>query len=302
LKNNLYLPLDPIAAKITEIWLGTWVLGGEGFGPADENMAKEVIEKALELGIRNIDTAGFYGHGNAEKIISKVIKSNRKQVFISTKGGLVWEGRSVAHDGSKRNLRESLFLSLDRLKTDYIDLYQLHWPDPKVDIAESILALKELQNEGLIRFWGVGNLSAKQVLKYLKPNELIPHQVHFNPIQRDFEILAAGKKENRCFNCVYSPLEQGLLAGKNLADLGNKDIRHRNFYFKNEQIFRYIKNLQAQIKDNFAAISISEAVFLWILAQKEVDVVICGPRNINQLLDIFKVTEMKADPQLLAIF
>ncbi len=114
------------------LWLGTWSLGGEGFGPSDSRDSLKVLEKALACGIRHIDTAGFYAHGESEKLVAKVIGNNREEVFISSKGGLVWEGNRVLHKAGADDLRKVLMKSLDRLKTDYIDLFQLHWPDPDV--------------------------------------------------------------------------------------------------------------------------------------------------------------------------
>lgn len=294
-----YLPRGKTSkSEFPWLWLGTWSLGGEGFGPSDSRDSLKVLEKALACGIRHIDTAGFYAHGESEKLVAKVIGNNREEIFISSKGGLVWEGNRVLHRAGTDDLRESLMKSLDRLKTDYIDLFQVHWPDPTVPLSESIGALKRFQKEGLIRFYGVGNLTAKEVREYIEPGMFMPHQVHFNPIHQSKEILAAGRDRNRCCNCVVSPLEQGLLAygrsSSGLKYLGKRDIRNRNPHFHSKEVDLWLKEFQRL--SSLCAIPRVSVVLLWILAHNNVDVVIPGPRTEGQLdgiLDHLKwITEL----------
>jgi aryl-alcohol dehydrogenase-like predicted oxidoreductase len=190
------------------LWLGTWSLGGESFGPHDGREALATLESALEAGIRCFDTASFYAHGRSEQLLSKVIAQQKRQkLFISSKGGLSWQGKNVIHCGNRDALRQSLFNSLERLKTDYLDLYQLHWPDPQTPIESSLETLQALQEEGLILRWGVCNFSVEQIQSYLPSGGLIPHQVHHNPLHRADNILAAGKANQRCLNCITSTLK-----------------------------------------------------------------------------------------------
>lgn len=270
------------------LWLGTWSLGGEGFGPSDGRVSLAVLERALEAGIRHIDTAGLYAHGKAERLVAKLLGQRREEVFISTKGGLVWEGNRVLHQGGPADLRRSLLESLERLKTDYIDLFQLHWPDPRVPLPESLDALKGFQEEGLIRYYGVGNLTPQEVAQFIEPGRFLPHQVHFNPIHQTREVLEAGRNQDRCFHCVVSPLEQGLLAhgrsASGLKALGKRDLRRRNPHFHSEAVCSWLFRYQElTLRCPIPRVSL---ILLWVLAHEEVDAVISGPRSLEQLDEV----------------
>jgi aryl-alcohol dehydrogenase-like predicted oxidoreductase len=284
LSEAVFAPLEQSETPMPWLWIGTWSMGGVGFGKSSLGESLSVIQKAYQAGVRHFDTAGFYARGRSEELLSKAFKSNRKSVFISTKGGLVWEGNTVHHRGSPKDLRNALLSSLKRLQTDYLDLYQLHWPDPSVPLAQSIEALKELQKEGLTRFWGVGNLTSNDIEKTIEKDAWIPHQVHHNPIHKSDQILKTGKKDGRCFNCITSPLEQGLMASgrsaAGLKTLGKRDVRQRNPHFRSEQTATWLAAFRALA--DASPIPRVSLVLLWILAEQTVDAVIPGPRTTSQ--------------------
>lgn len=267
------------------LWLGGWSLGGEGFGPHDEREARRTVEYALYVGVRHFDTAGFYAGGRSEALLRKVLHGRRERVFLSSKGGLERDGRRVKHDARPEALRRALELSLKRLGTDYLDLFQLHWPDPAVPLAESIGALVDLQGQGLIRHWGAGNLDAQSVTACMAPRGMTPHQVHFNPVVPAFDVLEAGRSAQRCINCVVSPLEQGLLAdGRALERLGKSDVRRRNPLFCDSRVLEWVAKFQRLS----AASTVPRAavVLLWILSQPAVDAVVVGARTLRQLSEV----------------
>lgn len=284
------LPVNDSECTLPWLWLGTWSLGGEGFGFHDGREALATLEAALQAGIRCFDTAGFYAHGRSEQLLSKIIGRKRQKLFIASKGGLAWQGNNVIHCADRNTLRQSLFASLERLKTDYLDLYQLHWPDPQTPIEESLEALQELQEDGLILRWGIGNFSAQQVQTYLPSGSLIPHQVHHNPLHRADEILMAGKIEQRCINCITSPLEQGLLgtgkSAQGVTVLGKRDVRRRNSLFYSEQVQRDLAHFREWVKTT--PLPPVSAVFLWLLSSPFVDVVISGARTRKQLAEVLQ--------------
>ncbi len=263
-------------------------MGGEGFGPHDERESLKVLHTASEQNLRHFDTAGFYGHGKSEELLSHIIKSDREEYFISSKGGLVWEGRKVAHRASPENLKNQLYESLERLGTDYLDLYQLHWPDPNVPVSESIDALKELKKSGIIRSWGAGNLSEFDIYTYLGGQGNIPHQVHFNPIHRNFAVLHSGEKE--CINCVTSHFEQVLLLrGQPMAGqegIGKNDFRNRNPYFSDLKVLVWRKKLNELLLR--CPIPKTSVILMWICCQPHVHAVIPGPRKPAQLDEIIR--------------
>ncbi len=275
------MPLQSEGAVLPRLWLGTWSMGGEGFGFCDARDAQALLEYAFKAGVRHFDTAGFYAHGKSEKLLIKLSKYHRGSIFISSKGGLEWEGRNVFHRASPEALRQSLQQSLKRLRTDYLDLYQLHWPDPKVPIGESLDALREFQQEGLIRHWGVCNLMAKQVELHIPEFAGIAHQVHHNPIHRSDDILQAGEQQARCYHLVYSPLEQGLLGdGKSssgLKVLGKKDFRRSNPYFNSSRIRLWLDELHQLAEEK--TVPVAALVLAWAFNFRGVSGVIVGPKT-----------------------
>ncbi len=285
-----FMPLKHEGVVLPQLWMGTWSIGGEGFGFCDARDAQALLDYAFESGIRHFDTAGFYAHGKSEKLLTKLARHHRESIFISSKGGLEWQGRNVFHQASPEALRQSLQQSLKRLRTDYIDLYQLHWPDPKVPIAESLDALCEFQQEGLIRHWGVCNLTAEQVELHIPVFARIAHQIHHNPIHRSDDILQAGERQERCYHLAYSPLEQGLLGdGKGSAGLsllGKKDFRRSNPYYHSSEIRSWLDKFHQLAKQKKVPASI--LILAWIFNFKGVSGVIAGPKMLSQLQMLLK--------------
>ena len=288
------MPLQPYhttSAGLLEnrVWIGTWSLGGEMYGRSDARESVQLIRRAFDAGLFFYDTAGFYAHGQSEMLLAKALAGHRREVFLCTKGGLQWQGRQVVHDASSAALRRQLAESLERLKSDYLDMYMLHWPSPQTPLEESLATLQALQREGLIRHYGVCNLTAEQVAGHLAPGGLIAHQVPFNPLRLENEqLLAAGRAAQRCLNCIISPLEQGLLSGSSsaqgLAALGKRDIRQRNPRFHDPAALATAARCREQAHS--CGVAPSTWALAWLLARDDVDVVIPGPRTLAQLGEI----------------
>ncbi len=278
-------PLAGEAPALGWLWLGGWSLGGQGFGPHDEREARRAVARALDLGIRHFDTAGVYAQGRSEELLAKVLAGSRTGVYITSKGGLVRRGGSVCHDARPEALRSALHASLRRLRTDYLDCFQLHWPDPFVAVGESVDALREFQNEGLIRDWGVGNLDAQTLTQAIAPGAFVPHQVHFNPVKPTLDILCAGYAQGRCLNCVVSPFEQGLLgrsrADQGLARLGKSDVRRRNILFKDDAVLAWVRRFQILVSES--GLNRVSVVLLWLFSHAQVDCAVVGARTTEQL-------------------
>src|SRR6201995_5132370 len=147
--------------RASRIALGTWAIGGWMWGGSDENDSIRTIHAALDIGINLIDTAPVYGFGVSEEIVGKAIeeRGHRGKVFIATKVGLEWHDGSVTRNSSPDRIRKEVEDSLRRLRTDYIDIYQIHWPDLTVPIEETARTMRALFEEGLIRAIGVSNYS-----------------------------------------------------------------------------------------------------------------------------------------------
>jgi aryl-alcohol dehydrogenase-like predicted oxidoreductase len=154
--------------RVSRIGLGTWAMGGLEWGAVPDDMAVATCLSAIERGINLIDTAPIYGHGRSEEMVGKAIHAHgrREDFFIATKAGLEWGQRGVFANSTAVRLREEIEGSLRRLGTDYVDLYQVHWPDPLVPVAEVAALLGEFQREGKARALGVSNFSVAQMEEF----------------------------------------------------------------------------------------------------------------------------------------
>ncbi len=182
--------LGATGLEVTPLAYGTWQFGGD-WGPVDERAAMAAIGHARSLGINFFDTAQACGFGRSERLLGRALAADlraaRESVVIATKGGLRMDGENLVRDASPAWLRKGAEASLDALGTDYIDLYQVHWPDPQTPIGETAAALAELIREGLIRHVGVSNYSPGQIEQFatVLPVETIQQPYHL--FRRDIE-------------------------------------------------------------------------------------------------------------------
>src|ERR1700752_2217079 len=156
--------LGTSALKTSRIGLGTWAIGGGPGGGTDEAVSIATIRAAVDRGVTLIDTAPVYGFGRSEEIVGKALEGSlRHKVAIATKVGLAWKGDTVYRDSRAARLRKEVEDSLRRLRTDVIDLYQVHWPDLETPIAETARTMEDLLRQGKIRAIGVSNYSPAQM-------------------------------------------------------------------------------------------------------------------------------------------
>src|SRR2546430_13972037 len=163
-----FVDIAGTSTRVSRIALGTWAIGGWMWGGSNENDAVSAIHAALERGINLIDTAPVYGFGRSEEIVGKAlaIGGRRKRVFIATKVGLDWKDGKPFRNASKARIIEDAENSLRRLRTDVIDLHQLHWPDAHSPLAEVAEAMGELYVAGTIRAIGGSNFSPAQMKEF----------------------------------------------------------------------------------------------------------------------------------------
>lgn len=236
-----YKRLGENGPEVSVLGYGGWSIGKEGWGNVSEKEAAHTVELALEAGINLFDTAPIYGRGRSEEVLGELLAPWREKVVIATKCGLTWEaGGRVFHDLSPGAIRHEVEESLKRLKTDYIDLYQIHWPDKETPLEESFVALNRLREEGVIRYIGVSNFSAAQLKEACKLGEVVSLQGKYNLLEREAEdeLLPLCKEQELGF-IAYSPLAQGLLTGTIGADyrLSKRDIRKFNPLFSDKKLF-----------------------------------------------------------------
>src|ERR1700754_2308803 len=155
--------IEGISTPVSRIGLGTWAIGGWVWGGADDAASIATIRRAIESGINPIDTAPVYGFGHSEELFGKALQGLRKRAVIATKAALEWQGGKVRRNATAARIRTEVEASLRRLRTDRIDLYQVHWPDPLVSHEETALELDKLRREGKILAIGVSNYTPAQM-------------------------------------------------------------------------------------------------------------------------------------------
>src|ERR1700730_5210573 len=203
--------------KVSPVAIGTWAIGGWMWGGTDEAESIATIRSAFEHGINIVDTAPVYGFGRSEEIVGKAIAERRwrSDVLIATKAGLQWDRGKVSRNASRARILQEIEDSLRRLRTDYIDIYQVHWPDPLVTIEETAEAMQTLFNQGKIRAIGVSNFSVAQIERFRRVTKLHVVQPPYNLFERKIEKeLLPYCRESRVATLTYGALCRGLLSGK----------------------------------------------------------------------------------------
>ena len=294
------------SVKVTPLAFGAWAIGGWMWGGAEEKESLRAIRAAFENGITTLDTAPAYGFGKSEELIAKAMEGvPRDQYQILTKFGMNWQTHqgefhfdTVDNDGNplkmykyagKEKVRKECEESLRRLKTDYIDLYQIHWPDNTTPISETMEEVARLLGEGKIRAAGVCNYSALQVEEAMKTINIVSNQVPYSMVNRDIEKEIIPQALKRGFGIIpYSPLQRGLLTGKITRDykFGKGDSRPNTRFYKPENIDR-INALLAKISpiaDKYGK-TLSQLVINWTVRQPAMACVLVGARNEKQVKD-----------------
>ena len=275
--------------EISRLIFGCWaIVGGFNWGPQDKNDSLSAIKEAFDKGITTFDTAEAYGNGTSENLLAEALGEKRKDIIIASKVG--------PQDFLPENVIKACERGLKNLKTDYIDLYQLHWPNPEIPLEDTLGALQKLKDDGKIRAYGVSNFGNKS-LDICKHSgfTISSNQMAYNLIFRaiEYSILPQCVQDNVPVLC-YSPIMQGLLTGKfDAADQVPDDRARTRHFSKDRSQSRHqeegceeltfhtlgkIKKFAAET--NFSMGSLSLA---WLLAQEGVAAPIVGGRNADQV-------------------
>ena len=288
--------------EVSAITFGAWAIGGWLWGGTKEKDALESIDASLQHGITTIDTAPVYGFGYSEELVGKAIKGKRDKVQILTKFGLRWdiaEGEfyfktsgtnnqelDIYRCAKAKSIIEECENSLKRLGTDYIDLYQIHWPDKTTPPEETFEAVNKLKEQGKIRAIGVCNYDSELLSKAMKIAPVITNQVPYSMVQREIENeLVPFCLENNKGIIAYSPLQRGLLTGKITEDytFNKGDHRASNPYFKTinrSRVNTFLSSLDG-MKNKYNCTT-AQLIINWTLKQPAVIVALVGARNTKQ--------------------
>lgn len=275
--------------KVSPVAIGTWAIGGWMWGGTDEAESIATIRAAFEHGINIVDTAPAYGFGRSEEIVGRAIAEGRlrSQVLIATKAGLQWDGGRVSRDASRARILREVEDSLRRLRTDYIDIYQVHWPDPLVTIEETADAMLTLLQQGKIRAIGVSNFSVLQMERFRRVAPLHVLQPPYNLFERGIETdLLPYCRKNRIATLGYGALCRGLLSGRMQADtvFDGDDLRRSDPKFREPRFAHYIaavKKFDRLAQQRFGKRVIHLAV-RWMLDQG-ITTALWGARRPDQL-------------------
>lgn len=237
--------IAPLDKKISRIGLGTWAIGGWMWGGTDERQAIDALLKGLKMGITLIDTAPVYGFGRSEEIVGRALQlyGKRENVVIATKVGLSWNNGKILRDSSRKRILTEIDDSLRRLHVEYIDLYQVHWPDSNTPFSETASTLQELFESGKIRAIGVSNFSPKQMEEFRKYAPIHTNQPPFNLFERESEWAELPYCHKHGIATLgYSSLCRGLLSGKMHKDMNfqGDDLRKVDPKFQEPRFSRYL--------------------------------------------------------------
>ncbi|WP_222539282.1 aldo/keto reductase [Pedobacter polysacchareus] len=313
-----YRKLGDSDLKLSVITFGAWAAGGWMWGGTERGEAIDAIKESFDAGVTSIDTAPIYGQGLSEEIVGEAIKYiSRDKVQILTKFGMRWnlvKGELAMHskDNSGKAIdiykyagKESIIKecedSLKRLGTDYIDLYQIHWPDIITPIQESMEAVSRLIEQGKVRYAGVCNYSAQHMHEAEKYVNLVSNQVPYSMVKREIEMETIPySMEHGKSILAYSPLERGLLTGKMKPGYKFTAGDHRSgIHFYKDENLQKVNDFLARISPiaDKRNITLSQLVLKWTVLQPGITIALVGARNSKQALENAEAADIQLNQE-----
>lgn len=301
-----YRQLGRTSLTVSRLCMGAWQFGGD-WGDFETREAQAAIRQALELGINFFDTAQAYGFGRSERVLGDALRpelrSRRDKMILATKGGLRLEGGKLLRDASARWLRQGVEQSLRNLGVDYIDLYQLHWPDPRTPFEETAEAMGQFVTEGKVHYIGVSNFDVAQMWEFEKTRKIDTLQPPYHLFRRDIEKeILPYCREHGIGVVVYGPLAHGLLGGRYTPQtkFASDDWRSKSPAFRGE-LFKRNLGVVARLKSlaDRVGITVPELAIAWVLANPAVDVAIVGARRAQQLTQTAPAADVELSEETL---
>lgn len=313
-----YRKLGTSSLELSVITFGAWAAGGWMWGGNKRNDAVRAMLESYDLGVTSIDTAPIYGQGSSEEIVGEAIRQlPRDKVQILTKYGIRWDTTrgefyfsSTDNQGNPIDIykyagKESVIKecedSLKRLGTDYIDLYQIHWPDKTTPIQETMEAVSILIEQGKIRYAGVCNYNVDQMEEASKHINLVSNQVKYSMVARDIEkeLVPYLMEKNRSV-IAYSPMERGLLTGKIKPghQFAEGDHRAGVVFFKEENVKRtnaFLEKIKPIADEKNA--TLGQLVIRWTIEQPGITIALVGARNAQQAIQNAKSLEFRLNQE-----
>ena len=280
-----YQEFGKTGLRVSKLCLGTWGIGGAGWDSYSDESRMDAIKAALECGINFIDTAPAYNAGKAECYVGETLNKlkKRKEVVISTKCGNKFVDGKYLRCGSKGSILKQCDESLKNLKTDYIDIYLVHWPDPDVELEETIDAVSTLKKEGKILHAGVSNFSKEQIEEAQKYCKIEAFQPQYSLADRKDEKLIRWAYEQGLGIMTYGTLGGGILTGnyRKLRTFEQTDSRNRFYPYFKEPLFSKAMELLT-IMDQIAEernVSLAQIAEKWVIQKRFVSSCIIGAQS-----------------------
>ena len=297
--------------KITPLGVGAWAIGGGGWafgwGPQDDSKSVAAIRTALDKGINWIDTAAVYGLGHSEETLAKALEGLPNKPYVFTKCERVWnENREIQKSLKRDSIRREIEASLQRLKLDVIDLYQIHWPEPDEDVEEGWTTLAELKAEGKVRHIGVSNFNVTQLRRAQAIAPITSLQPPYSMLSPEIEeTVLPYALENNIGAIVYSPMKSGLLSGtmtrERVAAMPEDDFRRRTPQFqeprlsKNLELVEVLRSIGARHGRTPGEVAIA-----WTLRHPAVTAAIVGMRSAEQVDGVIGAADFRLSEAELA--
>jgi aryl-alcohol dehydrogenase-like predicted oxidoreductase len=306
-----YRKLGKNGPEISVIGFGSWAIGGGGWASAwgnqDDELSEESVRVALYNGINFFDTAAVYGLGHSEEVIGKALKGDRDKVVLATKCGLVWdENKNISKNGTYDSILCEAEASLRRLGTDYIDLYQMHWPDTDANAPaeETMRAMDKLVQDGKVRYVGVSNYNVSLLEESLSVR-------HVDSLQPPYSILRPAVEKEILPFCLekgigvvaYSPLTSGLLSGNYTYDtkFSDDDWRSRNAAHTGEGLRKNVDRVEKlKVIASRYGMTMPQIAIAYDLAHPALTSALVGVRKPNHILSVLPAIDVTLDEATLA--
>jgi aryl-alcohol dehydrogenase-like predicted oxidoreductase len=313
-----YRELGGSGVSASVITFGAWAIGGWMWGGAERKDAVEAIRASYDQGVTSIDTAPIYGQGLSEEIVGEALVGiPRDKVQIMTKYGMRWDEKEGAfafsskdNDGrplevykyaGKESIVRECEDSLRRLRTDHIDLYQIHWPDSTTPVEETMEAVQQLLQQGKIRAAGVSNYNVELMDRAEKVLSLASNQVPFSMVNREIEKeLVPWCIRHKKAILAYSPLQRGLLTGKIRPghSFGEGDTRAGSKFYKPENVLRinaFLDKLRPMAESR--SVSLTQLVIRWTIERPGITIALVGARDATQAVQNARAIDVKLFPE-----
>jgi aryl-alcohol dehydrogenase-like predicted oxidoreductase len=271
--------------SVSEIAIGTWGVGGRGWGGSDKNACISAMNTMIGLGVNLIDTAPVYGDGYAEEVVSEILNGRRDKLIVATKCGI--NINLPRSSNRKISTREEILngcdASLSRLKTDYIDILFIHWPDLNTPFEETMGAMNTLKKQGKIRYIGLSNFSIQQIEEARKYAEISIIQPPFSMVEQGSRSVIEWAYKHNIKSMTYASLGAGILSGKIRTPtvFCEGDVRNGFYdYFREPKFSKVMELLKIMDKISLKRrVSLSQIAINWVIQKESVLTAIIGERT-----------------------